>query len=270
MNNDASFVGSIPQHYDEGLGPMIFVDCAADIARRVAVRNPRSVLETAAGTGIVTRALRDALPASTRLTATDLNPPMLEVASAKFREDEPITFQPADAMALPFPDASFDAVVCQFGVMFFPDKDKSYREVHRVLAPGGHYLFNVWDSHQYNSFGRISHEVAGSFFPDDPPQFQKLPFSYHQIDPIKASLLAAGFADLDVSVVRIEKPVPDAAVLARGIVYGSPLIDQIRTRGGVEPAHIFDALVDAFEQEFGGGPGRMPLQAIVFEARKAE
>ena len=187
------YIGSTPQHYDEFLGPLIFVDYAADIAQRVAAGNPARVLETAAGTGIVTRKLRDLLPAEAHLTATDLNPPMLEIARTKFRPEEQVDFRPADATALPFPDSSFDAVVCQFGVMFFPDKDKSYREVHRVLAPGGRYLFSVWDSHVYNKFGRIQHEVPGSFFPADPPQFYMVPFSYYQIDPIKESLIDAGF-----------------------------------------------------------------------------
>ena len=189
MSSDsARFTGSIPEHYDRILGPIIFADYAADIARRTAASCPPRVLETAAGTGIVTRRLRDALPPARALTATDLNPPMLEVARDKFRPDEQVEFQPADATALPFADASFDAVVCQFGVMFYPDKAKSYREVHRVLAPGGRYFFNVWDSHRYNPFGRIAHGVVQRLFPIDPPQFYKVPFSCHQIDPIKEAL----------------------------------------------------------------------------------
>ncbi len=267
-SNDADFIGSIPEHYDRGLGPMIFVDYAADIARRAAAGSPARVLETAAGTGIVTRALRDLLPAGARLTATDLNPPMLEIAGAKFRPGEAVAFQPADAMALPFADASFDAVVCQFGVMFFPDKDRSYREVHRVLAPGGRTLFSVWDAHRYNPFARIAQEISARFFPADPPQFYNVPFSYHRIDPIKESLIAAGFADINAAVVRVEKEIPDASVFARGLVYGNPVIDQIRARGGVEPERIVDALVQELHREFGRDPGRMPLQAIVFSARK--
>jgi ubiquinone/menaquinone biosynthesis C-methylase UbiE len=164
---------------------MIFADYAADIARRTAACGPARVLETAAGTGIVTRQLRNLLPTNVKLVATDLNPPMLEVARSKLRPSERVEFQVADATALPFPDGSFDAVVCQFGVMLFLEKDKSYREVHRVLAPGGRYRFNVWDSPRHNPFGRIAHDVVGSFFPADPPQFYSVPFSYHQIDPIK-------------------------------------------------------------------------------------
>jgi len=269
MNNDAaSFIGNIPEHYDSGLGPMIFVDYAADIARRAAACNPTRVLETAAGTGIVTRQLRDFLPPSVYLTATDLNAPMLEVARTKFRPGEKVDFQPADAAALPFPDGAFDTVVCQFGVMFFPKKDTSYREVHRVLAPGGRYLFSVWDSHRHNPFGRITHETAASFFSTDPPQFYMVPFSYYQIDPIKESLIAAEFTDINVAVVRLEKEIPDAARFARGLVHGNPLIDQIKARGGVDPDRIVDALAQALRQEFGADPGRMPLQAIVFSASR--
>ncbi|QWG24224.1 class I SAM-dependent methyltransferase [Bradyrhizobium sediminis] len=267
MGNDAAgFTGSIPQYYDQGLGPIIFADYAADIAQRAAAGNPLRVLETAAGTGIVTRRLRDALPADAHLIATDLNPPMLDIARAKFRAGERVAFQPADAVALPFADQSFDAVVCQFGIMFFPDKARSCAEVFRVLAPGGRYLFSVWDSHRHNPFGRIAHEVAGSFFPADPPQFYNVPFSCHQIDPIKEMLLAAGFDDLGIAVVRLNKAIADTAGFAQALVYGNPLIEQIRARGGVEPQRIVGAMLQAVRREF--GDGRMPLQAIVFSATK--
>ena len=266
--NLADFSGDIPQNYDSGMGPIIFAGYAAEIAQRIASHEPSCVLETAAGTGVVTRALRDALPAGAKLTATDLNVDMLEIARAKFRSNEQVAFQPADATALPFPDASFDAVICQFGVMFFPDKDKSYREVHRVLAPGGRYMFSVWDAHRHNPFGRIAHEVIGSFFPTDPPKFYEVPFSYSLIDPIKESLIAAGLEQIVVSVVRQHRSVADFSVFARGVVFGNPVFDQIRQRGGVKPAQVQEAVATAMRREFGGEPGVMPIQAIVFEARK--
>ena len=138
MSDEATrFGGGIPENDDRGLGPIFFADYADHTARLVAGYAPLRVLETGAGTGIVTRRLRDLLPATTRLVATDLNPPMLEIARKKFRPDEPVEFQQADAMALPLADASFDVVVCQFNVMFFPDKEKSYSEAYRVLAPAG-------------------------------------------------------------------------------------------------------------------------------------
>jgi SAM-dependent methyltransferase len=140
--------------------------------------------------------------------------------------------------------------------------------VHRVLAPGGRYLFSVWDAHRYDPFGRIAHEVAGSFFPSDPPQFYRVPFSYYQIDPIKESLIGAGFTDIEIAVLKLEKEIPDAALFAKGIVYGNPLIDQIRARGGVDPDRVVEAATQALQAEFGPDPGRMTLQAIIFSAGK--
>lgn len=264
----ADFTGDIPAFYDHGLGPVFFIDFADDIARRVAASAPTRVLEIAAGTGIVTRRVRDLLPRGAQLIATDLNPPMLEVARGKFRPDEMVEFQPADATALPYPDGSFDAVVCQFGVMFFPDKDKGHHEAHRVLVSGGRYLFSVWASHRHNPIGRLITEILDGFFPHDPPQFYHVPFSYHRIDPIKDSLDAAGFTDLRIAVLSLIKMIPDVHNYARAVVLGNPLIDQIRARGGVDAERIIGELAKALPREFGTDPTRIPLQAIVFEARR--
>jgi hypothetical protein len=152
--------------------------------------------------------------------------------------------------------------------MFYPDKDKSYRDAHRVLAQGGQYLFNVWDSMRFNPFARIAHEVIGGFFPADPPPFYTVPFSYYRIDPIKESLIAAGFTGIAVDVVGLRKPIADAERFARGLVYGNPVIDQIQGRGGVNPDRIVEAVVQALGREFGAAPALMPLQAIVFRATR--
>jgi SAM-dependent methyltransferase len=264
--DSAGFVGSIPQHYDRGLGPNLFIDYATDIATRAAALRPASVLELAAGTGIVTRRLRDLLPQAAALTATDLNPPMLEVAASKFAARHDVRFQPADATALPFEDESFDLVVCQFGVMFFPNKDKSYREVHRVLKPGGRYLFNVWDSVARNPFSRIIQDVVAGSFDNDPPGFMKVPTSYFAIDPIKDALQTTGFGDIDIAVVGFMKAIANVDEFARSAIYGNPLIDQIKMRGS-DPDRIVAAIAHAFDHEF-GKPARMPLQAIVFTAQK--
>jgi SAM-dependent methyltransferase len=262
----AGFVGNIPGYYDRDMAPVLFVDYADDLARRVAARSPRRVLETAAGTGILTRRLRDLLPAA-RLVATDLNPPMLDTARAKFAADEAIEFQQADALSLPFGDDMFDVVVCQFGVMFFPDKPASYNEVHRVLAPGGSYIFNVWDAHRYNPAYRIAHELVAAHFPTDPPGFFEVPFAYHALDPIKDALAAAGLTDIRIAVLSRVHELGDLTAFTRAVVYGSPMIDQIGARGG-DPDAIVAALGAAFRREFGTAPSRIPLQAIVFEASR--
>src|SRR5262249_36964991 len=218
--------------------------------------------------GILTRALRDALPAHSALVASDLNPPMLELARQKFGAGETIAFERADAAALPFADAAFDAVACQFGVMFFPDKETAYREAFRVLVPGGRYLFSVWYSFDYNPFARIAHETIGRFFGRAPPAFFTVPFGYHRIDPIKASLIGAGFDDISVHVLRIDKTIADAGGFAAGLVFGNPVIAEIGARAAAPPAAIVASLAEEFRGAFGSDPARTTLQAIVFDARR--
>lgn len=266
MSGDAAFVGSIPEHYDRGFGPVLFSGYAEDLAKRVAALQPRRVLETAAGTGIVTLRLRELLPESTQLVATDLNAPMLDIAREKCAGGRPVEFEPCDATALPFADQSFDAVACQFGIMFYPDKPLSFREVYRVLRTGGHYLFNVWDSHAHNPFGRIAHEVLQRFFDHDPPQFYRVPFSLHAIDPLKEMLIDAGFTDLSIHVIRLDRTVEDLAHFAKTTYHGNPVADQMRERGADPDAAVAEVLKE-FRAAF-GDPPIIPLQAIVFSARK--
>jgi SAM-dependent methyltransferase len=261
----AQVAGDLPAYYDAGLGPVFFVDFADDIARRAASAAPLRVLEIAAGTGIVSRRLRDLLPAAAMLTVTDLNPGMLEVARRKFSGSEQISIEPADACALPFADGSFDAIVCQFGLMFFSDRDRAFREANRTLADGGRYLFSVWDSLRHNGIGRLVTEITGRFFSGDPPRFFEAPFSCHRIDPIRDSLDEAGFTDLRIAVLSIDKTVPDVPAYAKALVHGSPLADEIRGRG-VDPEQVVAALAEALPREFGASPTQIPLRAIVFEA----
>jgi SAM-dependent methyltransferase len=263
----ANFVGNIPEIYERDLGPVLFADFADEMASRAAAGMPARVLETCAGTGIVTRRLRNLLPAASRIIATDLNPPMLEVARRKFSAGDHIEFRPADAMALPFGDGEFDAVVCQFGIMFFPDKAKSYAEAFRVLAPGGRYLFSVWDAHRHNPWARIAHQLMERLFPADPPQFYALPFGYCQIDAIKDALAEAGFTELGVAVLHRVKEVADIAPFVHGFVYGNPAAEQMRARGGDLDA-VAAAMEAEYRRELGSNPTLVPLQSIVFEARR--
>ncbi len=186
--SDAVFAGSIPELYDTQLVPLIFEPYAADLARRIAALAPSRVLETAAGTGVVTRALARALPASTELVATDLNQPMLDHAAA-IGTARPVTWQKADAMQLPFDDASFDVVACQFGAMFFPDKARAFAEARRVLRPGGTLVFNVWDRIEENEFADVVTDALAVVFPADPPRFMaRTPHGYSDRQAIATDL----------------------------------------------------------------------------------
>ncbi|MXN63796.1 methyltransferase domain-containing protein [Stappia sp. GBMRC 2046] len=264
----SQFVGSIPENYDGGLGPNIFHDYGEDLARRAGTTGAASVLELAGGTGIVSRKLRDVLAPDVRLVVTDLNPPMLEVARSKFGDGERVEFMPADAMDLPFDDAAFDLIVCQFGVMFFPDKIVSYQEAARVLKPGGRYIFNVWGTNAANPFSQCAYDVGARFFPDDPPGFYLVPFSYHDLQAVRADLQAAGLTAIEHETITLRKTVTDVAGFARGIVFGNPLIEEIRQRDGVDADEFLKALIAEFDDRFGPEPFVMPLEATVFTAQR--
>ncbi len=262
----SGYVDEVVIPYDRDLGPVLFEHYGADTARRVAEQTPQEVLEIAAGTGIVTRHLRNVLPKDAHLTAIDISDSMMDVARQKFQPNEQVSFQNADATALPFDDETFDAVVCQFGIMFF-DRDKGFREVYRTLKPGGRYLFRVWDSARYNPFASLSFEVLKRYFPADPPQFLFDPVSCHHIDPIKEELIQVGFDPIVISVQRHVYDILDVTAFARALVY-SPVIFEIRDRGDVDPEEIVNQLAHAFKKEFGSGPTRYPMQAILFETEK--
>lgn len=261
------FVGSIPEHYDRGLGPVLMARFAELKAERVASFAPSRVLETACGAGVVTRLLRDRLQPDAAIVATDISSSMLEVARRKFSADENVTFEAQDATRLTFPDASFDVVVCQFGIMFFPDKDTGFREALRVLAPKGRYLFSVWDAIEFNPHARLMSETLIETFNFDPSPFLRVGFGSAAIEPIKASLLAAGFEAVRVDVARVDGSMADERAFAEGLVKGSPLAEQMAAQG-VDPETLVSVVEDRLKREF-GEKGSVPLQAIVYEACRA-
>lgn len=265
-NKNAQFAGSIPAAYDRYLGPILFQPYAEDLAARLRVDANSSVLELACGTGILTRILRDRLPATARLVATDLNEPMIQNAAQKFRQGEAVEWKQADASSLPFGDASFDAVLCQFGIMFVPDKALAAREAHRVLKPNGVFLFNVWDSMEHNALCRVAHETIISFFEKDPPTFYQVPFGYHDQGEIKRVLEEAGFGEIRIEVVAKAGGASRPEDAAQGLVHGNPVAVAITERDPSLLPVITNAVAGALRKQFGETGVRAPMQAIVIEA----
>jgi ubiquinone/menaquinone biosynthesis C-methylase UbiE len=264
----AAFVGSIPEKYDEHLGPLFFHYYARDLAGRVDPATDGPVLETACGTGISTEFLREALSPARAIVATDLNEPMLDFARSRRGGLAGVRFERADAGELPFPDQSFDALVCQFGIMFFPDKARALREAGRVLRSSGQLLFNVWDSLDRNPVPRIAHEATERFFEGDPPSFMQTPFGFNEVDFIRKLLEEAGFEDVEAEVVSTVVERPSARGLAIGLVEGNPGILEIRERANAPPEQIVEAVAEAIRSELGDAPVQAPLQAIAFSARR--
>ena len=219
---DVRFSGSVPANYEKHLVPLLFRPYAEILAERAAQYRPRDILETAAGTGVVTNALAQALP-DARIVATDLNQAMLDVAETRVASGK-VTFRQADALDLPFEDGSFDLVVCQFGVMFYPDKVRGNSEARRVLRDGGHYLTAIWDRIDRNILSNIANESMRELFPDKPPQFMtRGPFSYYDPEWIEGDLRAAGFGDIEIETITLDSRSASAEDGARGLVYGSPM-----------------------------------------------
>src|SRR6185503_20030518 len=221
---DRLFAGSIPEIYDRLLVPMIFTPYADDLAERLARLDPRDVLETAAGTGALTRAMARCLPAQAAITATDLNAPMLDHAAKTLGEGKRIVWQQADAIRLPFNDE-------QFGVMFFPDRIAGYREARRVLKAGGHFLFDVWDRIDDNEFADVVTETLAALFPQDPPRFMaRTPHGYHDVTAIADELTAAGLAVHAIETVEKRSHSASARDVAVAYCQGTPLRNEIEAR----------------------------------------
>ena len=266
MAGDSTFAGSIPEIYDRYLVPLIFEPYARNLAQRLSAFGPADVLEVAAGTGVVTRAMAARMP-DARIVASDLNQPMLDRAALMQGPNANVTWRQADAQALPFAEASFDAVVCQFGAMFFPDKVQAYREAHRVLRPGGRFVFNVWDAIARNEFADVVTQALTDMFPDDPPLFMaRTPHGYHDPVAIRAQLDEAGFATIDIDAVEERSRAPSSRAVAIAYCQGTPLRNEIEARrsGGLEEAT--SAASAELARRFGDGPLEGRISALVVMA----
>ena len=265
---DKLFVGSMPALYDRHLGPFIFEPYAEDLAGRIAGFAPQSLLETAAGTGIVTRAMARVLAATASFTATDLNQAMVDYAAAQTTAGK-VTWRQADALALPFADGAFDAVVCQFGAMFFPDKGAGYREARRVLKPGGRFLFNVWDRIEENEISRVLTDAVAALFPADPPRFlARTPHGYHDVAVIREQLGQAGFARVEIETIAKRGRAPSPRDPAIGFCQGSPLRSEIEARDAGRLVEATEAATRAIAARFGPGPIEGKIQAHVITATR--
>ncbi len=266
---DRIFAGSIPQLYEQYLVPLIFESYAADLASRVALRQPSRVLEVAAGTGVVTRQLANALPLSVSIIATDLNQAMLEQAAAG-GTTRPVEWRQADALQLPFPDGAFDVVVCQFAAMFFPDKRKAFAEARRVLRPGGSFIFSVWDRIEENEFADIITQALESPFRDNPPRFlARIPHGYHNLSVIAQDLAGGGFEGApEFTTLPGRSRASSPRIPAVAYCQGTPLQSEIETHGSSRLVEATEIATAAIATRFGSGAvdGKIQAHIITMES----
>lgn len=264
LDADKLYTGSIPEFYEKYLVPLIFVPYARDLAARLASRPLTNVLELAAGTGVVTRALVAALPASVSIIATDLNQPMLDQASA-LGTARLVEWRQADAMQLPFEDHSFDAVICQFGAMFFPDKAKAFSEARRVLKPGGVLLFNVWDQIEENEFADVITSRLAEEFPADPPRFlARTPHGYFDLRQIRADLTRGGFTTgPQITTLAARSQASEARIPVLAYCQGTPLLNEIEARAPGRLDEMIALATEALAKRFGRGAVDGKIQAHI-------
>ena len=266
-SNDVRFSGSIPASYDRYLVPLLFQPYADLLAARAAALNPARVLETAAGTGVVTQALAAALP-DAEITATDLNQAMLDVAAERVNAGN-VSFRQCDALDLPFDDESFDLAVCQFGVMFYPDKARGNAEARRVLRDGGQLMIAIWDRIERNPLSALAHETLEQHFPDNTPMFMKRgPYSSYEPEWIEGDLEKAGFGDIAIETIQLPSRSPSGADAARGLCYGSPMRVELDEYGEEAVDKVFADLAKAATKFEGSDGFEAPMSAHIVTATK--
>ncbi len=265
--SNVAFTGTVPEYYDKFFVPIIFEEYAQDLAERISVPEGGKVLEIASGTGVATKQVRDKLAQNIDMIATDLNQSMLDIAKAKFSDEDNIVFQTEDAGKLSFPDAVFDAIYSQFSIMFFPNKLSSLIEARRVLKPGGRYIFNIWDSFKHNHFADTVNETILRLTSEEPIKFFEIPYCYFQIDEIKRLLGEAGFGEIIISVLPKISTAKNAKNVAAGFIHGSPISFQIKDYAGLELVDAVDEVEMAITKKYGSGEIEAKMQAIVFEAK---
>jgi SAM-dependent methyltransferase len=262
MSEDARWLADMPAIYDRCLGPALFAPWADRVAAEVAAEHPATVLELAAGTGILTAALARATPA--HLTATDLNPAMVALAAQQVPGPD---WQVADAQALEFDAASFDVVVCQFGVMFFPDKATAFAQVADVLRPHGRLLFTVWDSVDTSTFDGACMAVVTELFPDDPPDFlARTPHGYHDTSQIERDVAAGGLGVEACERLVLRGRAESARSLAEGFCYGTPLRFALRERGDLNA--LAEQVAQRMTRRLGPGPVEGDLAGYLVRAAR--
>jgi ubiquinone/menaquinone biosynthesis C-methylase UbiE len=267
LDADKLFAGSVPENYDRYMVPLIFEPYAADIARRAASFCPSDVLEIAAGTGVVTRALAPKLSTRACYVVTDLNQPMLDYAASRQPPDSRITWRQADAMSLPFEDAVFDLVCCQFGAMFFPERPSAYREAKRVLRPGGHFLFSVWDRIEENVFANDVTNALAEMFPKDPPQFMvRTPHGYYDKALIHSDLEKAGFSSVTIDTLAEQSRASSARIPAVAYCQGTLLRNEIEARDAGKLDLATEYAASLIAEKHGPGELAAKIQAHVITA----
>lgn len=268
-NKIDSYSGTIPEYYDQYLDSLLLKPYAIKMAGEIEKLGPESILELSAGTGILTEALIDQMPVTTKMLVTDINPEMMDLAKSKLWSYQNISWQLADAMNLPYSDNTFDAVLSQFGVMFYQNRHQVYRKIKEILKPGGTFIFNTWGSIHDNSIIELTERVLKRVFPFDTPNFLHIPFGYHRYEQIIPDLSIAGFSTFTINTVKQTGYATSAVEAATGLLQGTPLCTEIIERDPERLHLVIEELSKSIEKHYGKYDINVPLLALEIQAFKS-
>ena len=262
-----SFSGSIPESYDKFIFPLNIKPFAEAMAERIAQLNPKSVLETATGTGACTAHLLSLVPDNIQFTLTDISGAMLELAQQKLNAHPQVSFDLIDASSLPYPDNHFDLQFSMFGLMFYADQIQALSEARRVLKPGGTMLTAVWDALEYNTLHDAFYSRLEKFYGSYHCGFKDVPHNCANLNNLKLMIEKAGFTDFSIHVVRRTiGPVP-ALDACKGYVLGTPLYNEF-VELGMNPEEVADTISTDLSATYGDTLTGFLRQAIFIEARR--
>lgn len=273
MNNTSTAVpsddgsGDTAAHYDQFFGPLYFEPYAIEVAKRIDPASVSIALEIAAGTGRVTRHIRERIPASAKLIASDISEDMLGEAKKKLSHLD-IEWQNIDAQQLPFSDDCIDLIVCCFGYMFVPDKPKAFAEAYRVLRPGGMFLFTTWDRLEQNAASYTSRSIAKEYLEEPLPGSYNLATSMSDETAIGQLLQDAGFSKKTIEKVKLFSVSPSAKEAANGLVEGGPFYKEIKKRNPAWIDEIKIKVEKELTEKFGAAPMISPISAVISHAWK--
>ncbi|MGO4294347.1 class I SAM-dependent methyltransferase [Chitinophaga sp. RAB17] len=269
MNKEVyKIAGTDAANYEEYLGPLIFEPAAKALLPHITDLPVHSILELACGTGRLTKHLEENFPAGTLLTATDINPDMLELAQQQLNSTT-IRFQIADAQQLPFTHPSFDLVVNQFGLMFLPDKQVGVNEAFRVLNPGGHFAFTTWD-HASNMplFKLLIDEIIVPLFKEEDTSRFYTPFALHDSKQLHHYLEQAGFSNNKVELIPFKGHADSPGHIVTSYFLHHPLGRQVKEKMPSSFNDVAKELEQRLIQQFGAGPFEFELRAWVAIGQK--
>lgn len=229
--------GTPAEIYERHMVPAIFSRWAPDLLQAARVQTGERVLDVACGTGAVTRLLAERVGLTGNVVSLDINPGMLAVARRTVLGPN-IEWLESSALDMPLPDATFDAVVCQQGLQFFPDRPAALSEMRRVLKPGGRLALACWRSIEHTpGYLALEQALARRIGPE---KAALPPFSFGDAAALRGIVVGARFREVNLRAEAKMVRFLSAEHMVRAVVGGAPTMMGALTEQG---EGVLDAII---------------------------